>query len=64
MGEFSGFDGADYAIDLYTKTYDGGYAGAWIWSETDAPWDTIEAGLLSLKGMNNPNRGGLVNFEI
>lgn len=64
VGEFSGFDGADYAVDLYNKSYEGGYTGAWIWSVTDAPWSTIEAGLRSLKGKNNPDRGGLVNFEL
>lgn len=48
----------------YTWAYNKGYAGAWAWSYTDESWNTLAAGMNSIKNFHDQHKGGKVKITL
>ena len=65
IAEFNQKHGGGMTIrQQYNWAYDHGYAGAWGWSYTEESWNTLAAGMNSIKNRNDPTKGGLVHFTV
>ncbi|KAH3776390.1 mannan endo-1,4-beta-mannosidase-like [Dreissena polymorpha] len=65
IGEFRESDAAGSKItDLYNFAYYYGYAGAWGWTASDNNWGNIKTGMAWLRGRNDQQKGGMVNFHV
>ena len=65
IGEFRESEAAGLKItDLYNYAYYYGYSGAWGWHAIENNWGNIRTGIEWLRGRNDQQKGGLVNFRV